>query len=132
MSKVGVLGEQTATTVGTHTVHTVPSGKGTKAKIMLHGLMASTGTLAIAVNGITVAAPLAATTAANWYSNANSLVTAMSTPTLSPDGASTATTVAPAPAEYYLAAGDTVTYTLGVVNATSMNIQVVGVEVDVE
>jgi hypothetical protein len=48
-----------------------------------------------------------------------------------PTGASAILTVAPAPFEYYLAAGDTVTYTIATDDMQSMNIQVVGTEIDV-
>ncbi len=126
--KIGVLGEQTATAVGTQTVYTVPTGKSAKVKLMYRCLLANTGTIAIAVNGITVMAPAASGGAENAFSSLVDLYE--NTTSTAPTGAATNATVAPAPQEYYLSAGDTVTYTVGVVALTSGNFQVVGVEVD--
>ena len=48
-----------------------------------------------------------------------------------PTGATALLTVSPAPFEYYLTAGDTVTYTIATLTMVAMNLQVVGTEIDV-
>lgn len=128
---IGVLGESSQVTVGTHTVYTCPTSKAAKVKLMYRAEMVNTATLAIKVNGITVAEPAAASGAEYFYSSKSALYEEMGTPTNAPTGDADATTVAPAPHEYYLSAGDTVQYVVGVVDITAMNFQVVGAEIDV-
>lgn len=130
--KIGVLGEQTATTVGTHTAYTCPAGKSAKIKIMWRALMANTATLVITVNGVDILNPAAAGGAEHWFSSPVAMYEEQGTPTNPPDGITDATTVAPGPYEYYLSAGDTVTYSVGVVNITSIKVMVVGAELDAE
>lgn len=126
---IGVLGEGTTTTVGTHNVYTCPSGKSAKVKIMWRNLMANTGTFKITVNGIDILTATAAG-AEHFFSSRSAMYDEMATPTNEPDGAGDATVVAPGPVEYYLSAGDVISYTLGVVAATTVNVQVVGAELD--
>ena len=130
--QIGVLGEATTATAATTTVYTVPSAKAAKVKIMWAGLShASTGTgdLTITVNGINVAVVLNITAARHVHSNSTLLVNPETA--AAPTGATALLTVAPAPFEYYLSAGDTVTYTIATLTMQAMNIQVVGTEIDV-
>jgi plastocyanin len=126
---IGVLGEATATAVGTHTAYTVPTGKAAKCKLMYKGKLANTGTISIQVNGVKVMAPAAAAGAEFIFSSLDALYE--NTGATDATGVSNATTVGQAPQEFYLSAGDTVTYTVGVVALTEMNFQVVGSEIDV-
>ena len=130
--QIGVLGEATTATAATTTVYTVPSAKAAKVKIMWAGLShASTGTgdLTITVNGINVAVVLNITAARYVHSNSTLMVNPETA--AAPTGATALLTVAPAPFEYYLSAGDTVTYTIATLTMQAMNIQVVGTEIDV-
>jgi|TARA_Y100000034_G_C6899377_1_gene415394 hypothetical protein len=127
---IGVLGANTAVTVGTHTAYTVPASKAAKIKIMWSALMVNTATLVITVNGIDIANIAAASGAEYWWSNNTLIYDEDATPTNKPAGTTALTTVAPAPFEYYLSTGDVVSYTIGVAGITTMNFQVVGTEVD--
>lgn len=126
----GVLGENDARTVGTQTAYTCPSGKWAKVKIMYNILMANTGTFKFTINGIDVMAAYTSTGAEYAFTSNAAMFEQMGTKTNAPDGTSQATTCAPGPYEYYLSAGDTITYTIGVVDCTSVEFQVVGVELD--
>lgn len=130
--KIGVLGEAIITAVATTTVYTCPSSKAAKVKIMWSGqshAANSTGDLTINVNGLAVATILDMT-AARWiFSSTVQLNEAVQA--AAADGITPANTVAPAPAEYYLSAGDTVTYVIGTDAMVAMNMQVVGTEIDV-
>ena len=130
--KIGVLGEATTATAATTTVYTVPSGKAARCKIMWAGAShgsTATGDLTITVNGINVAVILNMTAARFLHSNSTLLVNPETA--AAPTGATALLTVAPAPFEYYLSAGDTVTYTIGTLAMVAMNMQVVGTEIDV-
>ena len=133
--KIGVLGEVVdaagSRTIATHTVYTVPSGKAAKAKIMWSGKAGADGLgdLTITVNGIDVATVLNMTTVNFLHSNTTLLVNPEQA--AAPTGATALLTVAPAAMEYYLSAGDTVTYTIGTTAMNEMAMQVVGTEIDV-
>jgi len=130
--KIGVLGEATTATAATTTVYTVPSGKAARCKIMWAGAShgsTGTGDLTITVNGINVAVILNMTAARFLHSNSTLLVNPETA--AAPTGATALLTVSPAPFEYYLSAGDTVTYTIGTLTMVAMNMQVVGTEIDV-
>jgi hypothetical protein len=130
--QIGVLGSATTATAATTTVYTVPSAKAAKVKIMWAGLShASTGTgdLTITVNGINVAVVLNITAARYVHSNSTLLVNPETA--AAPTGATALLTASPAPFEYYLSAGDTVTYTIATLTMQAMNMQVVGTEIDV-
>ncbi len=129
---IGVLGEATVITVATTTVYTCPSGKAAKVKIMWSGeahASNSTGDLTITVNAIAVAIILNMTAANFIFSSTVQLNEGVQV--AAPDGITPGNTVAPAPAEYYLSAADTITYTIGTDAMVAMNMQVVGSEVDV-
>ena len=130
--KIGVLGEATTATAATTTVYTVPSAKAAKVKIMWSGLShgsTGTGDLTITVNGIAVATVLNITAARYVHSNSTLMVNPETA--AAPTGATALLTVAPAPFEYYLAAGDVVSYTIATLTMQSINVQVVGTEIDV-
>ena len=130
--KIGVLGEASTATAGTHTVYTVPSGKAAKVKIMWLGKAGgdSAGDLAFTVNGILVASWLNLVTV-EYFHSTTALLIADNSITAAPTGASVALTVAPAPMEWYLSAGDVVSYTIATTAMNSINVQVVGTEIDV-
>lgn len=125
---IGVLGSDTSVTIGSHTVYTCPSGKAAKIKIMYRGVAAANSTLKLTVNGIDIF--LTAALSVGNVSHSTSLLMHNSQAAASVDGSSDAKTVAPGPKEYYLSAGDTVTSAIGTADFTSLNVQVVGVEVD--
>ena len=130
--KIGVLGEATVATAATTTVYTVPSGKAARCKIMWAGAShasTATGDLTITVNGINVAVIIDMTAARFLHSNSMLLVNPETA--AAPTGATALLTVSPAPFEYFLSAGDTVTYTIGTLTMAAMNMQVVGTEIDV-
>lgn len=130
--KIGVLGEATTATAATTTVYTVPSGKAAKVKIMWSGRSDASnadGDLTITVNGIAVAIVLNMT--ADRYLHSNSTLMVNPETAAAPTGATALLTVAPAPFEYYLSAGDTVTYTVATRTMQALNVQVVGTEIDV-
>jgi len=127
---IGVLGQGTTSTSGTTTIYTVPASKAAKARLQLQfqGATDDTTDLTLTVNGVAVMTRTNVTGSQFIISNSTLLG---STITQTPDGTTAALTISPAPFEYYLSAGDTVTYTLGGSNAVLMNAQVVGVEIEV-
>jgi hypothetical protein len=130
--KIGVLGEATTATAATTTVYTVPSAKAAKVKIMWSGRSDASnadGDLTITVNAIAVAIILNMT--ADRYLHSNSTLMVNPETAAAPTGATALLTVAPAPFEYYLSAGDTVTYTVATRTMQALNVQVVGTEIDV-
>ena len=131
--KIGVLGEASTLTAGTTTVYTVPAGKAAKCQIMLkfegHGSN-STGDFLVTVNGLVVASRLNIPATEIMWSNTTTMIHDPST-SVDPDGSTAVLTAAPAPQVYYLAAADTVTYTIGTDDLVALSIQVVGTEIDV-
>ena len=114
------------------TVYTVPSGKAAKVKIMWSGRSDASnadGDLTITVNAIAVAIVLNMT--ADRYLHSNSTLMVNPETAAAPTGATALLTVAPAPFEYYLSAGDVVSYTVGTLTMQAINVQVVGTEIDV-
>ena len=127
---IGVLGEATVATAATTTVYTVPSGKAAKGRLFyqVQGAADATTDFLITVNGVVVM-NLANITASEYvFSSPNALFEQTSA---LPTGTDGDTTGAPAPSEYFLSAGDTVTYTLAGTTALSANVQFVGSEIDV-
>ena len=129
--KIGVLGEATVATAATTTAYTVASAKAAKCQIfyMIQGHADATTDLSIAVNGITVMSH-SNITASNFLFSSPAALKEGPLAAL-PPGVDNDTTASPAPAIYYLSAGDTVTYTITGSTAISMNLQVTGVEIDV-
>ena len=126
--KIGVLGETTATAVGTATIYQVPTGKAAKGKFFYKGTLANTGTVELKVNGVSVMKPSAASGAEIIFSSTDALYE--NTGATEPTGAASNTTVGNAPQEYYLSAGDLVELVVGVVSLTDSNFQFVGTEID--
>jgi hypothetical protein len=129
---IGVLGAATTTAIGATTVYTVPSGKAAKVKIQWVGKAGadSNGDLSFTVNGMLVASWLNLITV-EFFHSTTTLLIADGSITAEPTGATAALTVAPAPFEYYLSAGDTVVYTIATTAMNEMHVQVVGTEVDI-
>lgn len=129
---IGVLGEATTFTIGTTTAYTCPTGKAAKVKLMWTGTAGANnlGDITIKVNGMIVAKLDNMPTTEVFHSTSTILIQDASLST-QPTGVTALLTVAPAPFEYYLSAGDTVTYTIDTTNMALMNFQVVGTEVDV-
>jgi hypothetical protein len=128
MSKVGVLGTASNTAVGSYTVYTVPSNRGVRAKVMLYGQAHASGTVfTLTVNGIPVLTKSAPGSEYFYSSQDQQYADAAA----APNGEATAASVAPGPQTYYLAAGDTVSYTIGTNAAQTCQVDVVGVEVEV-
>ena len=134
--KIGVLGEVVdaagSRTTGSHTVYTCPSAKAAKGKIMWVGKAGadSLGDLSFTVNGMLVASWLNLVTVEFFHSTSTILIQDGSI-TAEPTGATALLTVAPAPFEYYLSAGDTVVYTIATTDMNEMACQFVGTEIDV-
>ena len=128
---IGVLGEATTITVGTVNAYTCPAGKAAKFKIMyeIQGAVAGTTDFTVKVNGIAVMVHSNITASNYLHSSPNALKEGPNAAQAT--GVDGDTTVGPAPTEYYLSAGDTVTYTIGDADALACNVQVVGAEVDV-
>jgi hypothetical protein len=120
---IGVLGEQTISTIGTTTVYTVPVGYAARVRFEYLGQAAANSTLALVVRQMTIMTS-AALTVNNYIFSTNSLMSVVSA-TL-PDGTADNKTVAKGPYDYYLSAGDTVQYTIGTTNFQSIRVRVVG------
>ncbi len=127
--KTGVLGSTTATAVGTATIYQCPASKAAKGSFFYRGTLANTGTFQLKVNGIVVAAPVAASGAEFFFSSTAALYE--NTGATAPDGIAAATTVGIAPEAYHLSAGDLVELVVGVVTLTASDFQFVGTEIDV-
>tara|TARA_Y100000310_G_C20272569_1_gene618721 strand:+ start:211 stop:615 length:405 start_codon:yes stop_codon:yes gene_type:complete len=130
---IGVLGEATNLTVATHTVYTCPTAKAAKVKLQVQfeGHAAnSTGDITLTVNGVVVAERLNIPATEIMWSNSTTLIHDPST-SVKPDGSTAVLTCSPAPQEFYLSAGDIVSYTVGTDALVAMNMQVVGTEIDV-
>jgi hypothetical protein len=127
--KVGRLGQSIVATQGTTTAYQCPPGKGAKVQLFFRGTVGASSTLIVVIAGIQIFAA-GAMTGGNWSfsTTVNEHNTAAGGTV---NGSSDATTVAPGPKIYWLAAGDTVSYTIGTADFASMTFQVVGVEVDV-
>jgi hypothetical protein len=131
--KIGVLGEATTTTVATTTAYTCPSGKAAKCRIQVKitaHASNSTGDFLVQVNGVTIFSHLNLPATEIMWSNSTAALHDPST-SVDPDGTTAALTCSPGPAEYYLSAADTVTYTVGTDALVACSVQVVGTEIDV-
>lgn len=128
--KIGVLGEATTLTAATTAIYTVPSGKAARGRIMFSGQGAADATtdFKITVNGIVIFDTVNIA-ASNFLFSSDSAILLIQAGL--PTGLTVAQTVAPFPKDYYLAAGDVVSYTIAGTTALAMNAQFVGTEVDV-
>ena len=129
--KIGVLGSATVATAATTVVYTVPSAKAAKVKIMyeIQGAADATTDFTLTVNGLVVMTHANITGSNYLYSSPAALKEGPLAGQA--DGVADATTLAPAPAEYYLTAANTISYTIAGTTALSCNVQIVGTEVDV-
>ncbi len=126
--KIGILGSSTTATAGTTTAYTVPTGKAAKVKIMFRGVAGTNSTIKFTVDGIEIFISGALTSGHYAYSSSDKM---LNTGATVPGGTTDASTVAPGPKDYYLAAGDTITYTIGTADFSSFAVHIVGTEVDV-
>jgi hypothetical protein len=127
--KIGRLGQAIIATQGTTTAYQCPVGKGAKVQLMFRGPAGAASTFNVVVAGMTIFVS-GALTAGN-ISFSTSVQEHNSAAPATINGSSDGTTVAPGPKIYWLAAGDTVSYTIGTADFAAMTFQVVGVEVDV-
>lgn len=125
----GVLGQSTATTVGTTTAYTCPAGKAAKVKLQILMQFGNNSAVTIRVNGVNIAVT-GAMTLNNYNYTAKGLGLWQGAATASaPDGTTAAKTVAPADPIYYLSAGQTVQFDVATAALVGCNVQVVGTEV---
>lgn len=131
-NRIGVLGSNTATVVGTATAYTCPAGKAAKVKIMyiIQGNAAGGTTFATLVNNAVIGT-IAAMTASFWAFTIRAAGLRAAEQAALPTGIGSALTVAPSDAVYQLSAGQTIQYTVGGAAAISVNFQVIGAEIDV-
>lgn len=127
--KIGVLDEKAVATVGVTTAYTCPSGKAAKVKIMYRGAAGASSTLKVTVNGIDIFLTGALTSGNISHSTTALMHNTQAASAI--DGSADAKCVAPGPKEFFLSAGDTVSYEIGTAAFSSMNFQVVGSEIDV-
>jgi len=130
---IGVLGQSTTsniTAASSYTAYTVPSGKAAKVRVMFQGQAATgaaTAGIDVVVNGIEVAKYRGVAADNYVWSTKNQLMNKSAT---YPDGSASGNVVAPAPYDWYLSEGDTVTFKPIAADWQSMNFQVVGSEID--
>jgi hypothetical protein len=125
---LGALATAAVFTIGTTTVYTCPTGKTARVKIMYTGVAGVNSTLKVNVASMEVLNS-GALTAGNRVRTDSTRMMGTGLPTADTGGSDT-TTVAPGPKEYFLKAGDTVTYTIGTADFASMFMQVSGAELD--
>lgn len=130
---IGVLGESTTSNItagSSYTAYTVPAGKSAKVRMQYRGQAATgaaTAGIELTVNGVVVGKKTGIA-ADNYVWSTKALLVNVSAS--EPTATSDATTVAPAPYDYYLSAGDTVRFKPLAADWQAMNFQVVGTEVD--
>lgn len=127
--KIGTLGKLSTLTIGTNLVYTCPVGKAARFKIFYRITAGVNTVFAITINGIKILQTAALTATHIVYSTPAFLLA--NNAATEPLGTTDATSVGPAPTEYYLAAGETVSYTVTTADLTFASVQVVGVEIDV-
>lgn len=124
----GVLGENTNTAVGTYTLYQVATAKWARGRFFMRAQAGAggTATLALLINGVTVA-QTAAFTASHFVWTKNDVL--INSGATAPTGAS-GLTVLPFAYDFYLSALDLVQYTIAGEAFTTMRIQFVGVELN--
>jgi hypothetical protein len=127
--KIGRLARATVAAQGTTVAYTVPANKTARVKLMHRGIAGVNSTLAVLINGVQILLT-AALTSGNASYTSSALMHNTGT-VASVNGGSDATTIAPGPKEYFLAGGDTISYTIGTADFSSMFFDVVGAELDV-
>jgi len=130
--KIGVLGSNTATVLGAATAYLCPVGKAAKFKIFFLAQAGAGGTttLQVLVNNITVLQS-AAMAASNFVFSVRGAGLIVAPQAALPTGLTVATTPAPADQVYEVSAGQSVTYVVGGAAFISMNMQIIGTEIDV-
>mgnify|MGYP006432551675 CR=1 FL=1 len=129
--KIGVLGSAAVLTAATTTIYTVPSSKAAKGRLFwaMQGAADGTTDITLTVNGIDVVVHANITASNFMFSSPNALkegpLAAAAT------GVDGDTSGAPAPVEYFLSAGDIVSYTIAGTTALAGSFQFVGTEIDV-
>lgn len=126
--------DASATAQGTTTVYTVPASKAARIRVQFFVNAPSTSVFTLTVNAQTI---FSDTSAGNEFALSGATLAAPATgvvlafQTTNPLAANPPTHISTAiPAEYIIAAGDTVTYTIATADATSVRVQVWGVEDD--
>jgi hypothetical protein len=129
--KIGVLGEAITRTAGVTTVYSVPAAKASRFRIMyeIQGAGDATTDFTLTVNGIVVMTHSNITASNFLHSSPNAIKEGPNA--AQPTGVDNDTTMSPAPSEYFMTAGDVMSYTIGGTTALACNVQAVGVEVDV-
>jgi hypothetical protein len=131
-AKIGVLGETTTVTASTIAVYTVPASKAAKVRLMWWIQAPSTCRIRLLVNGATI---FDDTSGGTEFTASAAAITAPATGvvlafTATDPIPATTHVLSPLPVDYYLSAGDTVQLIIGAVDATTVRVQVVGVEDD--
>lgn len=130
--KIAVLGEASATTVGTTTVYTCPAGKAARGRWMVRIQGDTNSQVALLVNSMEIARNTVMTASHyNYTIKGGGMYAYAGGNAAAPTGLAAALTVAPADPIYYLNAGDTVQYTVVTTALMAMNAQFVGVEIDI-
>lgn len=128
--KIGVLGETTNVGVGAHVVYQVPTGKAARIRPFYRCASGTNSTVKMTVNGIDLFQSPALTVGHQHYSSA-ALIYNTATAAAAVNGTTEALTAQPYARDFWLAAGDTLTITVGTADLQSNNAQAVGTEVDV-
>jgi hypothetical protein len=127
--KIGTLGKLATLTIGTNLVYTCPVGKAARVKLFYRVTAGVSSVFGLLVNGIKVMQTAALTTGHFVYSTPAFM--SANNAAVEPDGTTDAKTAGPAPEEYYLAAGETISYTVATADLLAASVQVVGTEIDV-
>lgn len=127
--KIGILGKNDADSVGTHTVYNVPSGRAARVRIMLRGIAGDASRIAFNVAGMRIGRTDALTDGNYIFSTKENLINITAS---EPTGDSDGQTVAPAPFDYFLSAGEVLTYTISDEDFQDIDVFAVGAEVRVD
>lgn len=129
MDAIGILGETTDATVGTHTAYTVPANKAARGRLQY--LMQANGggatTMQLLINNIVVFSK--SVSSGNYAWSAKDKI--HSAGAALPDGSADAQICCPTPTDFYLSAGDTVQVVYGSNAPQSSRVMFVGAEVDI-
>lgn len=134
-AKIGVLGQSTSTAVGTYTAYTVPAAKAAKVRLQWYVSAPNTSAFSISVNGTVIFRDTAA--AAEYCFTGGAVATPAASVAVPfqvgdplPVAGPPTHVIRPMEVDFYLATGNTVSYTIGTLAATAVSFQVVGVEDD--
>lgn len=127
---LGVLGESAVAAQGTTTVYTVPASKTARVRIQYRLTAGASTTFRLLINGCEIFRT-GALTVSNIYYSSNALVYNTGANDAAVNGTTEALTCMPYQREWFMSAGDTVQYVIGTADCGSLNVQVVGAELDV-